>query len=259
MNHSTRPRHIFAAACLLLLTAWTGVQPHFAGAQTIAGNASFSSAGDQNLLTYDFGTYLAGPNLSFDFSVFNLPSGSGSTAPLTLAGVSSIGSTAGIELQHLPIAGLAGGSSAPLSLVLKRNVFGDFAVNYLLEFSSDGLPSEPAQLITVSGFGRVVLGGDVDVDNDVDGADFLIWQRGMGLGPSATLEQGDANLNGFVTADDLALWKANFGTTAPMVNSVVSAQVPEPQAAILLLVAAGVFAGCRTRRFRSLSATMPQG
>lgn len=259
MNHPTRPRHIFAAACLLLLTAWTGVQPHFAGAQTIAGNASFSSAGDQNLLTYDFGTYLAGPNLSFDFSVFNLSSGPGATAPLSLASVSSIGSSTGIELQHLPISGLPSGSSAPLSLVLKRNTFGDFAVNYLLEFASDGLPDEPLQLITVSGFGRVVLGGDVDIDNDVDGVDFLTWQRGAGLGPNATLEQGDATLNGFVNADDLTLWKSNFGTVAPTMISIASSPLPEPQAAILLLVAAGVFAACRTRRFRSLSATMPQG
>jgi T5SS/PEP-CTERM-associated repeat protein len=41
------------------------------------------------------------------------------------------------------------------------------------------------------------LGGDFDSDGDVDGGDFLVWQRG-----------GSPNAN---SATDLAAWRANFG------------------------------------------------
>ncbi len=56
-----------------------------------------------------------------------------------------------------------------------------------------------------------VLTADFDSDGDADGADFLAWQRGNGLATGATKEQGDANGDGAVNADDLTLWKSQFG------------------------------------------------
>lgn len=55
------------------------------------------------------------------------------------------------------------------------------------------------------------LTADFDSDGDADGADFLAWQRGNGLTTGATKAQGDANSDGAVNADDLALWKSQFG------------------------------------------------
>jgi hypothetical protein len=75
---------------------------------------------------------------------------------------------------------------------------------------------------------------DFDDDNDVDGADFLIWQRTFGGGGG--LPQGDADGNGQINAADLTIWKDQFGTT-PAVAAL--AAVPEP-ASWLLLVAAVV-------------------
>ena len=86
-----------------------------------------------------------------------------------------------------------------------------------------------------------------DEDNDVDGNDFLTWQRGLGIG--STLAEGDANDDHSVDADDLAVWKDQFGKpTTAVVNSTI---VPEPSgsiiAATLLLCVTGRFRGCSPR------------
>ena len=61
------------------------------------------------------------------------------------------------------------------------------------------------------------LDGDFDGDGDVDGADFLAWQRGEASGGATTA--------------NLTLWESNFGTSA---NAAAANAVPEPTAALLL-------------------------
>jgi hypothetical protein len=89
------------------------------------------------------------------------------------------------------------------------------------------------------------LTADFDSDGDADGADFLAWQRGNGLTTGATKAQGDANGDGAVNADDLALWKSQFGGggfagpgvlvrgVVTYVGAAVSA-VPEPASIIYI-------------------------
>ena len=60
--------------------------------------------------------------------------------------------------------------------------------------------------------------GDFDDDGDVDGADFLLWQRGE-------------STNGG-SPEDLAAWEANFGTTGAGVASATA--VPESASLVLL-------------------------
>jgi hypothetical protein len=79
-------------------------------------------------------------------------------------------------------------------------------------------------------------------DTNIDGADFLIWQRGVGLNAGATLGQGDADGNGAVNGGDLTIWKNQFGTT-PGVGAASAA--PEPAAGV---IAAMATAGCWLRR-----------
>jgi hypothetical protein len=67
--------------------------------------------------------------------------------------------------------------------------------------------------------------GDFDGDNDVDGEDFLIWQRGVGLTGQPNASTGDADGDGDVDDADLGLWQANFGGP-PMAAAI--AAVPEP-------------------------------
>lgn len=79
--------------------------------------------------------------------------------------------------------------------------------------------------------------GDFDMDQDVDGNDLLVWQRG-------------GSPNG-VTPGDLQLWKDTFGMTS---SAVSSAAVPEPASALMVLLGtciAGGVANARTRRTRA--------
>jgi len=70
--------------------------------------------------------------------------------------------------------------------------------------------------------------GDFDNDGDVDGRDFLIWQRGGSPDP--------------LSAGDLADWQANYGTG----GLAAVAAVPEPQTLAMCVV---VGASLLMRRF----------
>jgi hypothetical protein len=54
------------------------------------------------------------------------------------------------------------------------------------------------------------LPADFDGDNDVDGSDFLSWQRNVGA-TGANKSQGDADGNGQVNGQDLAVWRSGYG------------------------------------------------
>jgi hypothetical protein len=86
---------------------------------------------------------------------------------------------------------------------------------------------------------------DFDGDGDVDGQDFLTWQRGLGALGSGELATGDANGDLDIDADDLAVWKTQFSASAatPAVGAV-----PEP--ACLALAACGALAALATGRRR---------
>jgi hypothetical protein len=81
---------------------------------------------------------------------------------------------------------------------------------------------EPLRKAALSGRGPTapVPSGDFDQDGDVDGHDFLVWQRGAS--PN-TLSVGD-----------LADWQATFGSGSLMATNVA---VPEPSTWTLLALA----------------------
>jgi len=69
-----------------------------------------------------------------------------------------------------------------------------------------------------------------DLDLDLDGGDFLIWQRG-----------GTADM-----ATDYADWEANFGAVAPAVVAAKAATIPEPNTFMLIAIGLASF-GVRMR------------
>jgi len=80
---------------------------------------------------------------------------------------------------------------------------------------------------------------DFNEDGVVDGSDFLIWQRGFGIG--TTFAEGDATGDGVVNGADLGVWENQFGTMPGSLTATV-AVVPEPSSLCILLVLAGMWA-----------------
>jgi hypothetical protein len=76
---------------------------------------------------------------------------------------------------------------------------------------------------------------DFDSDGDIDGSDFLVWQRGFGTpAPNAIKSDGDADNDEDVDRDDLSVWESQYGTTPqPLVVAIVSEQVVAPGSALL--------------------------
>ena len=76
--------------------------------------------------------------------------------------------------------------------------------------------------VTATGSTALPEDSDFDSDGDVDGADFLEWQRGFGTLYDAT---------------DLLVWHANYGVGAPpLAAGAAAAAVPEPGTGMLVLL-----------------------
>jgi hypothetical protein len=68
------------------------------------------------------------------------------------------------------------------------------------------------------------LAGDYDGDQDVDGADFLLWQCTLGTAVTPGLG-ADGNTSGVIDAADLPPWSGNFGDVGATPST---SAVPEP-------------------------------
>jgi hypothetical protein len=105
-------------------------------------------------------------------------------------------------------------------------------INELFLLSDNASRNTPVDLLMVAGLPPVYRPGDFDGDFDVDGQDFLVWQReyGNGFGSPA-----DGTQDGAVDAGDLALWQQYYQGTS---LAAISAVVPEPSPLMAALVLA---------------------
>lgn len=73
------------------------------------------------------------------------------------------------------------------------------------------------------------IGGDFDVDGDVDSQDLPAWRTGFGRTAGSTPMHGNGDGDADVDGNDLLIWQRGLGTSPPVAASLNSvAAVPEP-------------------------------
>jgi hypothetical protein len=102
--------------------------------------------------------------------------------------------------------------------------------------SIDGPTDGQTQELIIHSFTYTPLehSADFNSDSEVDGRDFLVWQRNVGTGNMP--QHGDANYDSVVNTEDLAIWSAQYGG-AMLQNAFL---VPEPTGIISLLCFIGL-------------------
>lgn len=90
-------------------------------------------------------------------------------------------------------------------------------------FGDETPPGEPDVLFMMQSLEEVThLESDHDLDGDVDGRDFLIWQRYFGINSN----NGDANSDLIVDGLDLEIWQTQYGSTLIALSTGIA--LPEP-------------------------------
>lgn len=108
--------------------------------------------------------------------------------------------------------------------------------DFLLDFSFSQLGDEVPPSIPDIGItpgiieSRDFLSSDHDLDGNVDGADFLIWQRFFGIG----VQNGDATEDRTVDVLDLDAWNLQYGNSNSL--DVPLTVVPEPNSFVLYFI-----------------------
>lgn len=222
-----------------------GAEPGATGSLDLSGGRLFASVLEKNSESqFSF----TGGTLSADLVTFSLLNQGGIIAPGNGVGVTLISGDLAFESGSVQIE-IAGNQLGQYDAVL---VEGLLSAGGTLEVILDGYAPVAGDNFSIFAFGSaagefhfalptlagdlewdtttlltngvlsVVAGGianaDFDGDGDVDGRDFLVWQRGESPNP--------------FSAEDLALWQAEFGASE-LASSVA---VPEPGALVVILI-----------------------
>jgi hypothetical protein len=91
------------------------------------------------------------------------------------------------------------------------------------------------------------LTSDFTENGAVDGADFLLWQNGLGVANAAGHGQGDADGDGDVDGADLSIWRDQFGRT----SAILAIQAAPEPAGAALAVSALLCASLRRKKVRA--------
>ena len=69
----------------------------------------------------------------------------------------------------------------------------------------------------------VTFTADFDLDGDVDGNDLADWRAGFGTSPNATVGQGDEDRDGDVDGSDFLNWQRQLGSSVPVLATTAAA------------------------------------
>jgi hypothetical protein len=116
------------------------------------------------------------------------------------------------------------GLEGTFSQILTDPLFGSQGIAFTASYTN---PTGPGSLVLTA---VAALPGDFDLDGDVDGRDFLIWQRGGS--PTA------------LSANDLGDWQNSYGVSS---LTATNSAVPEPSI-FFLISAGGIVIAIRHRR-----------
>jgi hypothetical protein len=169
-------------------------------------------------------------------AIFSFTADAGGVTPITIAqNVGEVSGSAEIQGAKLEL-NLDAFSFTPTSKLTLINataaqLLGQFgSVTFLGSTTADVNYDFANGDVYLDNFQGLSSPGDFDNDGDVDGRDFLVWQRGGSPTPGS--------------AADLAVWKTNYGTGGfAAVNGV-----PEPSGWILLLLTSATAANALPRR-----------
>ena len=104
-------------------------------------------------------------------------------------------------------------ATANVAQVYARFRFGAFGIDSINGAATFGEVEDYRLNVAVPVAAQAIgLAADADADGDVDGFDFLTWQRNLGK-TSATQSQGDATIDGQVNGADLTKLKQSFGAS----------------------------------------------
>jgi hypothetical protein len=151
-----------------------------------AGNAAFVTGVVFQDLNgnnfYDLGEGRSGVRIDVDGSAFYAVSSAsgGYSVPVVADGVYNVSFTGGGFATHMTSATVVGGRN------VKVDYLATAAVTYAADFTENGAVTSADLVNWKSGFGTLSgamhTQGDADADGDVDGADFMVWQRQLGSG-----------------------------------------------------------------------------
>jgi hypothetical protein len=237
------------------------VQPWHAGdsASTTAersGLVDLVALDDGTLLALERSLAFSGPIPSFQSRIYQLD----------VAGATNVAALAAlVGKKYTPVAKRlvwSGSAAGPLGMNLEGLAAGPRLANgnaTLIGIVDDGGASDPLSTNTLVAFeitSPVALPapvGDLNFDGAADSADLSILVESYGAASGALWEDGDFDGDGRVDLSDLRLLQSHYLNTPPAALSDATA-VPEPRAARILSIAAGLLAVFRCGRFTSFRA-----
>jgi hypothetical protein len=129
--------------------------------------------------------------------------------------------------------------------------------NYTVSaFSNTQASVPPAHAASLSGYLLIASFADFNGSTVVDGADLATWRTGFGS-TSGAFASGNLDVDGDTDGADFLLWQRQLGTHA--LSTAAGQAVPEPSSAALLALALTVIQSsfaCRTWRSAAFRATM---